>query len=178
MNKRLRSIPFLSLYAAAVAAVVLNGGRGRWGAMPWFPIAVGVTAAMAIIPLRHLFEERLLDRSRGDGLRVVFFFFGGLAPLAAIPYLGREDALLILGMMVMSAFFIWGAFGTLFQWPGFRRPAEGWECERCRYDLTENTSGVCPECGTPIGDDAEMLLSETGESAGLETGERRLPDEH
>jgi hypothetical protein len=24
-------------------------------------------------------------------------------------------------------------------------------CMHCRYDLTGNTSGVCPECGTPVG---------------------------
>ncbi len=24
-------------------------------------------------------------------------------------------------------------------------------CIRCRYDLTGNLSGVCPECGTPTG---------------------------
>jgi hypothetical protein len=23
-------------------------------------------------------------------------------------------------------------------------------CQRCAYDLTGNTSGVCPECGMPI----------------------------
>lgn len=23
-------------------------------------------------------------------------------------------------------------------------------CENCQYNLTENTSGVCPECGTPV----------------------------
>lgn len=29
-----------------------------------------------------------------------------------------------------------------------KRPAHG--CIRCKYDLTGNTSGVCPECGTRI----------------------------
>jgi len=24
------------------------------------------------------------------------------------------------------------------------------QCFECGYDLTDNTSGVCPECGTPI----------------------------
>jgi len=30
-----------------------------------------------------------------------------------------------------------------------RRAAPG-QCHRCRYNLTGNTSGICPECGTPI----------------------------
>lgn len=30
-----------------------------------------------------------------------------------------------------------------------RRRVQGL-CRRCRYDLTGNASGVCPECGTPI----------------------------
>ena len=34
----------------------------------------------------------------------------------------------------------------------FRRP-EG-HCRRCGYNLTGNTSGICPECGTPVGEKA------------------------
>jgi hypothetical protein len=30
------------------------------------------------------------------------------------------------------------------------RPKPNGSCQRCRYDLTGNTSGVCPECGTAI----------------------------
>jgi hypothetical protein len=30
-----------------------------------------------------------------------------------------------------------------------RRPSAG-QCTLCGYDLTGNTSGVCPECGTPV----------------------------
>lgn len=26
------------------------------------------------------------------------------------------------------------------------------ECPQCDYDLTGNTSGICPECGTRLGD--------------------------
>jgi hypothetical protein len=29
------------------------------------------------------------------------------------------------------------------------------KCWRCDYDLTGNTSGICPECGTPIAPVAE-----------------------
>lgn len=31
-----------------------------------------------------------------------------------------------------------------------RRPRRG-HCRKCDYDLTGNTSGICPECGTKIG---------------------------
>ncbi|HEY3241813.1 MAG TPA: hypothetical protein VGM03_00550 [Phycisphaerae bacterium] len=36
---------------------------------------------------------------------------------------------------------------TLWLWVRDRRPKPG-HCQRCGYDLTGNTSGVCPECGT------------------------------
>ncbi|HSZ55751.1 MAG TPA: hypothetical protein VK797_08830 [Tepidisphaeraceae bacterium] len=29
-------------------------------------------------------------------------------------------------------------------------------CASCGYDLTGNTSGICPECGTPVGGEAEV----------------------
>ena len=35
----------------------------------------------------------------------------------------------------------------------WRRRRKGW-CVKCGYDLIENVSGVCPECGEPICDDA------------------------
>ncbi|MFH1109328.1 MAG: hypothetical protein V1790_09060 [Planctomycetota bacterium] len=31
-----------------------------------------------------------------------------------------------------------------------RRPLDPNTCPKCRYDLTGNVSGVCPECGTAI----------------------------
>lgn len=151
---RLLSIPLLSLYLAGVSAVVLNFGRERWAAKPWFPIAVGTTAALAILPLRLLLKQTLLDRSKSDWVRVVFFGFCGLLTLAPLPVLGRNDLLLICGMLGTSAIFWWACFGSLFQWPGFRPPPRPDECRCCRYDLTGNPSGVCPECGTPIDDGA------------------------
>ncbi len=30
------------------------------------------------------------------------------------------------------------------------RPVPAGACASCRYDLTGNVSGICPECGTPI----------------------------
>jgi len=30
-----------------------------------------------------------------------------------------------------------------------RRPLPAGLCRKCRYDLTGNTSGICPECGSP-----------------------------
>jgi hypothetical protein len=32
------------------------------------------------------------------------------------------------------------------------------ECRQCGYNLNKNTSGVCPECGTPLIDDADLAV--------------------
>ena len=42
-----------------------------------------------------------------------------------------------------------------------RRGAAGVVCVKCAYNLTGNTSGVCPECGTPT--EASAKLSNFGE---------------
>src|SRR5262245_33607746 len=39
---------------------------------------------------------------------------------------------------------------ALLSWLDRRRVVTG-KCRKCAYDLTGNTSGVCPECGTPTG---------------------------
>ena len=147
---KLLLVPFLCLYLAAIFAIVLNFGRTRWGSTSWFPIAVGGTAALAIVPIRYLLRKSLSNRSASDWGRIVLFFFGGLFPLVLVPFLDRNELLLICGLLGASVLFFWAAFGVLFQWPGFRPPPKANECPRCRYDLTGNTSGVCPECGTPI----------------------------
>ena len=43
----------------------------------------------------------------------------------------------------------------------FRSPKRRWRippghCKRCRYDLTGNTSGVCPECGMAVHSDTDV----------------------
>lgn len=38
---------------------------------------------------------------------------------------------------------------TLIAWRHSRRIGPGY-CKDCSYDLTGNTSGVCPECGKPV----------------------------
>jgi len=43
-------------------------------------------------------------------------------------------------------------------------------CARCKYDLTSNVSGVCPECGTPIAVGDNILApSESGQPRGGES---------
>jgi predicted amidophosphoribosyltransferase len=38
---------------------------------------------------------------------------------------------------------------TLWLWRRDRRREPG-HCQRCNYDLTGNTGGVCPECGSLV----------------------------
>jgi hypothetical protein len=45
-----------------------------------------------------------------------------------------------------------------------RRLAKVTECMNCRYDLTGNTSGICPECGTAIPEEQRARLSLPTES--------------
>lgn len=45
---------------------------------------------------------------------------------------------------------------TFHFWRQRRRGVAG-HCASCGYDLTGNTSGACPECGTPIPEQAEAV---------------------
>ena len=44
---------------------------------------------------------------------------------------------------------------VLVWWLDRRRIPPG-HCQRCRYDLTGNTSGTCPECGTAVSPDTNV----------------------
>ena len=39
---------------------------------------------------------------------------------------------------------------TLWLWRLDRRHQPPGHCEKCGYNLTANTSGICPECGAPV----------------------------
>jgi len=61
-----------------------------------------------------------------------------------------------LGVMGLMFFAVWGLLlcarrKTARVTPGL--------CRECRYNLTGNTSGICPECGTPIPDEVKEQLT-------------------
>jgi len=148
-SSRLRSRPFIALYLVAVGAVVLDLGRHRWAGNGWYPGAIGVLAAAGIIAVTNLFDEFVSSPRRG-GVRVTFLFFCAALPAVGGVYVIRTEPWLALSSFGMSALFLWGACGTLFGWPGFRPPAAEDECPVCRYNLTGNVSGRCPECGAEV----------------------------
>jgi len=61
-------------------------------------------------------------------------------------------ALLILASLLPLAWLIVRAAQAIRS----RLPKPG-ECVHCRYDLTANASGVCPECGTPVPSKPEVV---------------------
>lgn len=45
----------------------------------------------------------------------------------------------------------WGIVRSVYLAWKIKPPAPAGFCAQCGYDLTGNTSGICPECGTPTG---------------------------
>jgi hypothetical protein len=66
-----------------------------------------------------------------------------LDPKASFPNAFLSDSGLLLGLMLLLSI-------VALVWSSIRRPAPAGVCPCCQYNLTGNTSGICPECGTPI----------------------------
>lgn len=69
--------------------------------------------------------------------------------LGSIPYVGAVIMLPLIVFMRSYSLSFLAQLGP--RWNVFDNPA--WHdqyCGRCGYDLSYNTSGICPECGTPI----------------------------
>jgi len=94
-------------------------------AMAWALVGAGVAVGAGL--RRGLTLAEMFERKRLPGLLVVAGVFGismGGAVAGRCVELCR-------------------------QWPA--RCAELGLCPKCTYDLTGNVSGVCPECGRPVG---------------------------
>ncbi len=66
----------------------------------------------------------------------------------------RSTGLSELAMMVITAISTVGPGVAAFFLMGKPPPRQG-ECQQCGYNLTGNTSGTCPECGTKVETDDE-----------------------
>lgn len=147
----MRSLRFITLYVCVALALFLNFTRDRWGDQPWFLIVAGVTGGTTIYVLRSMLTRQVTAKTtRGHSSRLALFGFLAVACFVAGGFLLQVDKLLSLAMLGMSGLFIYALLGTLNRWPGFRETAKPNTCPHCRYDLTGNISGVCPECGTSL----------------------------
>jgi hypothetical protein len=64
------------------------------------------------------------------------------------PSAGTGTALWVIEIPLWMLFFV-AALPTACLWWRDRRLPPG-HCQRCAYDLTGNTSGICPECGAVV----------------------------
>jgi hypothetical protein len=108
-SSSLTSVPFILLYLAALGAFFLNLERHRWGSASWFPVAVGLIAAMAIIALRTLFYRFLMAEPGHNWRRITFFAFCAIVADVGIPLGAADDVLLASGLFLMSAISMWAA---------------------------------------------------------------------
>lgn len=58
-------------------------------------------------------------------------------------------------LIMLSLFCGWLALNM---WWKENRPVPPGHCRNCSYNLTGNTSGVCPECGTEVGSAPDVPL--------------------
>lgn len=102
-------------------------GHARgWGfcSLLWKLCALGLVSGFVVLLLLGF----LLD-SLGKGVEVMIY----IVDLAGV-------------LLAFSTGTLIGAASTELK----RKPLHPGYCARCRYNLTGNTSGVCPECGTAI----------------------------
>jgi len=74
----------------------------------------------------------------------------------------------VLGIPLWIPFALFAGYPTLVftraprrRWRDERRTQRG-QCGRCGYDLTSNSSGVCPECGVPLTGTVEARQARAG----------------
>ena len=78
----------------------------------------------------------------------IFYIHGGFQRAGFCwPWIGRNYFRQRVIVMPLWIPFVFAAIPTAVLWYGDRRRIPAGHCQRCRYDLTKNESGRCPECG-------------------------------
>lgn len=117
-----------------------------------FSILVSFAAAAVTFPIVGLLAGIVV------GL-IVTGFLDGLSPSPpAYPYdmiLVWTSISVIVGIPVMIAYLVSRALYVRVRWETVDNSL-GRYCYNCTYDLTGNVSGVCPECGVAVHQDAHV----------------------
>jgi hypothetical protein len=114
-------------------------------------LSIGTSLALAIVA----FPPVLAVAAIVVGKVVISIVDDITVPGADIPH--ALDAILqgaMIGLPVLVAYIVSRFIYTNLRWR-WEEP-DGQYCRACAYDLTGNVSGVCPECGTPVGDDTAI----------------------
>jgi len=130
MRRRLFAVASaISLVLCAVVAALLIAARSGW-AVPYFRWHGAGSVSTLVANGWELALLRLPD---------------GAQPSSTVEIFSFPEPMLIPILAVAPVTWAVTRIGHYTR----RNRADG-RCGMCRYDLTGNTSGVCPECGTPV----------------------------
>ncbi|MBP7745280.1 MAG: hypothetical protein KA383_04055 [Phycisphaerae bacterium] len=129
---------FLWPFVGLAAGGIMHGisGRPPREARLWPVIVPPLLAAVWLAAAEGGEQYRRYVEARASGIPRYSFWWD-----IGIPLIGVAMPLVAWGMMSLP---LW-AFSR-----AWRLPITPGKCPTCDYDLTGNTSGVCPECGTRI----------------------------
>jgi hypothetical protein len=125
-----------------------GGATSRW-IFPYWPVAV-LGLILSIRPVAETWRARIETRHKwfresvGAGLFVLAVASVIVAALVALWLITLPGLFILL---------VCGALGiTIYDrlFPVSPADRNAVRCRKCKYDLTGNESGICPECGTPI----------------------------
>lgn len=157
-------IPFMMLVGLGVTApfgfvlaLVLAGLDVDWR----FPVGFSAIAVASGTAVAAIVSPSMLTESHECRGLIRWSMIGGVfvGAVAAVDgfiangYLavGSEDAIGMAGTTWVAGQCLVTSMGILIWAQRLFLAKDAHLCRRCEYDLTGNTSGACPECGTPVG---------------------------
>jgi hypothetical protein len=149
-----RSRPFVERARSWLLFLAIANGIASAGAPLLFHLGVGLLQGVTLSRYAELVGRDVINQPNFKNVSDGHY--------AGNPYIWIDELLsswngiaqfsnyfgLFCGMNAAICFYLWWKTGAELRLA--RRRAANGQCTSCGYSLTGNTSGTCPECGTPV----------------------------
>jgi hypothetical protein len=149
-----------------LSSIVGKGPGSRWWVvMLWLQMPYWLSAVISGVIIAFMYPRSCMRVAVSFSIAFVVFSVLGNYLIATQVGLNANSTILILDLLSMPLAVGAAAAGARCFGAAPGEQDNHPRCGGCAYDLTGLSSGICPECGTPISEEVKVALKQMEETA-------------